>query len=253
MSRQLPHHRRNVRPGRDLGDQLLDLTLGPVGGSFQEPVPVLAREVRGQQGDRRQVKTAIGQHGQEHRMLPRRAGRGDAEIGLGLREVQDLHAVDEHRRKGLAGKEPSLVHLGDVRDDVGLDSPGLAHELGQAVEQLVVRDRLERALVFHDGNIGRAFSTSWERARRPRRADLSRKAGCLVATLLGSSAALRHASPRSPGAPRERPSETCQEENSENSVRGDTRPGKTPLVAARTVKQRALGSRLFRSEAACRS
>jgi hypothetical protein len=32
------------------------------------------------------------------------------------------------------------------------------------VEQLVVRDRLERPLCFHDWNIGRAFSTSWEGA-----------------------------------------------------------------------------------------
>ena len=90
-------------------------------------------------------------------MLPRGTSRSDAEIGLGFREVQDAHAVDEHRGQGLTGKEPSLVHLGDVRDHVGLDSPGLAHQVGQAVEQLVVRDRLERPFVFHDGNIGRPF------------------------------------------------------------------------------------------------
>src|SRR3989441_10668625 len=75
----LAHHPGSVRPGRDLGDLLLDLTLRPVGGSFQEPVPVLAGEVRGQLGNRGQVKTAIRQHGQEHRMLPRRPGRRDAE------------------------------------------------------------------------------------------------------------------------------------------------------------------------------
>ena len=102
-------------------------------------------------------------------MLPRRTGRPDAEVGLRLGEVQDVHAVGEHRRKGLAGIEPSLFHLGDVRDDVGLDAPGLAHELGQAVEQLVVRDRLERSLLFHDWNIGPAFSTSWEGASATQR------------------------------------------------------------------------------------
>jgi hypothetical protein len=164
------HHHRNVRPGSDLRDQLQDLTLGLVGGSLQEPVSVLAGEVRSQLVDCRQVKTAIRLHGQEHRMQPRRPGCRNAEIGLGLGEVQDVHAVGEHRREGLAGKEPSLLHLRDVGDDVGLDAPGLAHELGQAVEQLVVRDGLERSFLFHDGNIGPAFSTSWEGAGAKQRA-----------------------------------------------------------------------------------
>jgi hypothetical protein len=52
-----------------------------------------------------------------------------------------------------------------VRDDVGLDAPGLTRELGQAAKQVIVRDRLERSFVFHDQNIGRVFSTSWESAR----------------------------------------------------------------------------------------
>jgi len=97
-------------------------------------------------------------------MLPRRTGRCNPEIGLRLGEVQDVHAVGEHRRKGLAGKESSILHLGDVGDDVGFGAPGLAHELGQAAEQLVVGDGLERSFVFHEGNIGCAFSTSWESA-----------------------------------------------------------------------------------------
>jgi hypothetical protein len=77
----------------------------------------------GQLVDRRQVKTAIPQHGQDDRMLPRRTGRRNTEIGLGLGEVQDLHAVGEHRGEGLAGIELSLLHLGDVGDDVGLETP----------------------------------------------------------------------------------------------------------------------------------
>src|SRR5258706_14899076 len=97
-------------------------------------------------------------------MFPRSTSRRNAEIGFRLGEVQDVHAVGKHRRKGLAGEEPSLLHLGDVGDDVGFDVPGLAHELGQAVEQLVVRDRLEPSFLFHDSNIGRALSTSWQGA-----------------------------------------------------------------------------------------
>ena len=98
-------------------------------------------------------------------MLSRRTGGRNAEIGLGLREVQGVRAVREHRRKRLAGIEPSLVHLGDVGDNVGLDAPRLSHKLGEAVEQRVVRNRLERSRLFHDWNIGLAFSTSWENAR----------------------------------------------------------------------------------------
>ena len=102
-------------------------------------------------------------------MLPRRPGRCNAEISLRLGEVQDVHAVGEHRRKGLAGKEPSLLHLGNVSNDVGFRAPGLAHELAQALEQLIVRDGLERSFVFHEGNIGHPFSTSWEGAGAKKR------------------------------------------------------------------------------------
>ena len=56
-----------------------------------------------------------------------------------------------------------------MRDEIGLDASGLLQELGQAAEQLVVRDRFERALMFHRRNMGRAFSTSWEGGGRPLR------------------------------------------------------------------------------------
>jgi hypothetical protein len=140
-----------------------------VGGSLQQLVPVLEREVRGQHGDGGQVETAIRQHRQEHGVFPGCTGHRNAEIGLGLGKVQDLPDVTEHRGKCLAGIEPSLLHLGDVGDDVRLDSTGLAHERGQALEQFVVRDRLERSLVFHSPNIGLTFSTSWDRAGAPQR------------------------------------------------------------------------------------
>jgi len=48
--------------------------------------------------------------------------------------VQDVRAVGEHRRKGLPGIEPSLVHLGDVGDDVGFDVLG---ERGGAAARLI--------------------------------------------------------------------------------------------------------------------
>jgi hypothetical protein len=158
------HHHRSIRPGRDLGDQLLELTLGLVDGSFQEPVPILRREVRRQLGDRGQVKTAIRRHRQEHRVLPGRARHRDAKVGLLLGEVKGGPAVDEQRRKGRAGVGPSLVHLGEVSDDVDLNPPRLARQLGQASEQFVVGNRLERSFFLHPWNIGHGISTSGDSA-----------------------------------------------------------------------------------------
>jgi hypothetical protein len=84
--------------------------------------------------------------------------------------MQDGHAVGEHGRKSFAGVEPSLFHFGDVGDDVGLGAPGLAHEVGETVEQLVVRDRLQRPILFHGWNIRPAFSNSWDGASAKQRA-----------------------------------------------------------------------------------
>jgi hypothetical protein len=92
----------------------------------EEGVPGLRGEERRQLGDSAEVEPAVGEHGQEHRVLPRGSRRGDPQIGLGLREVEDLRAVGEHRGSGVAGIEPSLVHLGDVGDEIALDAAVLS-------------------------------------------------------------------------------------------------------------------------------
>ena len=53
-------------------------------------------------------------------MEPRGPSDPDAPVGLGLGEVERLHAVDEHRGEGASGVELSLVDLADVGDEVGL-------------------------------------------------------------------------------------------------------------------------------------
>jgi hypothetical protein len=58
--------------------------------------------------------------------------------------VEDVRAVDEHRRRGLAGVEASGLDLGDVGDEVGLDAAGLADEMGEPAKELVVGERGER-------------------------------------------------------------------------------------------------------------
>jgi hypothetical protein len=88
----------------------------------QERLAILGREVRSQQRDPAQVKPPVTEHRQDHRMLPRGPGDGDAQVGLGLREVQGPRAVGEHRREGLTGVEASLVRLGDVGHQVLLDA-----------------------------------------------------------------------------------------------------------------------------------
>ena len=162
--RQLPDHRQGVRPGRDLGDQLLDLALGPVRGAAEQRLAILRGQVGRQLRDGAQVEASVAQHREKHRMLACGAGDGDAQVRLELGEVERLRTVDEHRGRGLAGVEPAGIHFTDVGDEVGLDAARVAQELGQATEQLVVGNRVQGARVFHAHNIGGRFSTSLDRA-----------------------------------------------------------------------------------------
>src|SRR6266568_1647213 len=93
------------------------------------------------------------------------------------------------------------------------DTTGLAHELGQAVEQLVVRDRLKRSFLSHDWNIGPRSSTPCESARAKPRGGVSFEESPVGGDALRASAALRHASSRLPITPFEGPSESCQGES----------------------------------------
>ena len=73
------------------------------------------------------------------------AGDADAHIGLGLREVQPLSTVGEHRRGGFTGVEPASLDLADVGDEVGLDAARVRDELVEAAQQLVVGEAVEMA------------------------------------------------------------------------------------------------------------
>ena len=139
--RQLAHGRRSIGPGRQLGDQRLDLLLGPVCGPLQQSDPVLRREERRQECDSAQVKPALAQHGEENGVLASRASDADAEDRLRLREVKDLRAVREGRGRGLSGVELPRVDLADQEDEVGLDPAGLAEGLGQMTEYLGIGQR----------------------------------------------------------------------------------------------------------------
>ena len=146
-----PHQGRHVYPRGHLGDELLDLALGPMRRPPQKRLPVVSREVGRQVGDPAQVKPPVAQHRKDHRVLARGSGHGDAQVGLGLREVQGLRAVGEHGGEGFTSVEASLVHLGDVGDEVGLDAARLGEDLGQAAEEIAVGDRRERSACLGEG------------------------------------------------------------------------------------------------------
>ena len=90
------------------------------------------------------MEPPVREHLQEHGVLTSGPGRGDAEVGLGLGEVKDVHAIDEHRWGGLAGIEAASLDLGDVGDEIGLGAARLAQKVGESAEEIVVGEGFER-------------------------------------------------------------------------------------------------------------
>jgi hypothetical protein len=115
-----------------------------VDGAREEEVAVLGCEVRRELGDAGEMEPAVREHVQEHGVLTSRPGRGEAQVGLGLGEVKDVHAIDEHRRDGLAGVETADLDLGDVGDEVFLGAARLTEKVGESAEELVVGEGFER-------------------------------------------------------------------------------------------------------------
>ena len=124
-------------------------------------------------------------------MLSRGAGGGDAEVGLGLGEVEDLGAVREDRGRGFAGVEATPVYLADVSDEVGLVATGPTEKIRQATEEIVVGERRQRVSAFHDDNIGRRFATSWVASGARRAANPRPKRVGGTAKLVGALRAVR--------------------------------------------------------------
>jgi hypothetical protein len=90
------------------------------------------------------MEPTLRDHLQEHGVLTSRPSRGEAEVSLGLGEVKDVQAIDEHRGDGLAGVETSSLDLGDVGDEGGLGAARLTQEVGESAEELVVGEGFER-------------------------------------------------------------------------------------------------------------
>ena len=160
---QLPDESWRIGTGGQLCCDLLDLALRAVGGPLEDGLPVVGGEVRGELGNGGEVEPPVGEHGEEDRVLSRRPGGGDAQVGFGLGEVEPLGAVREHGRRGLAGVEPACVDLAYVSHEVGFAASRLAQDVGEAEEELAVGELLEGARGFHAHNIGGDFSRAGDR------------------------------------------------------------------------------------------
>ena len=144
LLRELPDHGWDVLSGRQLRNEHFDLPRREVRRPFEERLAVVRVYEWHEAREATQVEPAVPQGLQDLRVLACRAGYRNAAVGLGLREMQALGAVGEHRREGLTGEEPSLVDLADVCDEIGLDASGQADELGEATQQLVVGNGTKR-------------------------------------------------------------------------------------------------------------
>jgi hypothetical protein len=122
LPRKPPYRCGDVRTRLKLRDEVLDLARGEVRCAFEERLAVLRSQERREPRQPAQVEPAVSEPVEQRRELAGRAGDRDAAVGLGLREVQVLRAVREHRGERLPGLEPSLVDLADVSDEIGLDA-----------------------------------------------------------------------------------------------------------------------------------
>ena len=95
---------------------------------------VVARQKRDEARQAAQVKPTVAKRLEHGGVLASRARDGDPAIRLGLREMQGLGAVGEHRREGSTGEEPPLVDLADVSDQLRLDALRPSDEVGEAAE-----------------------------------------------------------------------------------------------------------------------
>jgi hypothetical protein len=122
------------------------------------------------QSHRGEVNAAVAEPVEQAIEPSRRAGDGDAPVGLGLGEMERLGAVSEHRGKGTLGEESARLDLADVSYEVGLDAAFLVDEFGEAKHQVLVGNRTKRfdlsgwgeVLRFHALNIGSGFRAAQE-------------------------------------------------------------------------------------------
>jgi hypothetical protein len=101
-----------------LGNQLVDRSLREVSCSREHSFGILIVEVRSEASRAAQVQPAVGEHREDKRVAAEEAGHRDAQVGLGVREMEPLGRVRVHRRACFAQVETARIHLGQMGDQL---------------------------------------------------------------------------------------------------------------------------------------
>jgi len=117
--------------------------------------------MRRQESERREIETARREPLEDDGELARRARGLDAAVGRMLREVQDLDAVREERRAGLAEIELAGIELGQVSDETYGRLALASRQVLDLCEEIVVGEpsEIEQECSVHARSIKRAFAT----------------------------------------------------------------------------------------------
>jgi len=104
----------------------------------QQLAVVLAREVRRQEPNRRQVQRSVLQHLENHRELPGRPACLDPVVPPMLGQVKDLRAVRKERWAPGASVQPTGIELREVGDERGGCLPRASRETIHFDSELLV-------------------------------------------------------------------------------------------------------------------
>jgi hypothetical protein len=130
--------RRDVRSGKELREQMLQLALGLPRGRAQDLLAPLCGQVIAQHQGPGQVNLTAFDHAQRHRKAANQPRRGDAAARFVLAHSQAAQAEVEQRAARGLQIQPALFDFTQVREQPREDSPSLADQTAHAGEQLFV-------------------------------------------------------------------------------------------------------------------
>jgi hypothetical protein len=129
--RQPPQPLARRRPRLQGDEELLDVGLGEEGGSSDEIVEVRLGEERPEHAEGRQAEPSVSERRLEPRKLAEDLHGARPPPGSALAEVQRLHAVGPEGAVARLEVGVPRVELGEVEEEVGLEVPLGATQLGQ--------------------------------------------------------------------------------------------------------------------------
>lgn len=133
----------NIRLGLQPGDDLLHLQLALVTCRFQDLPMVLGREAWSEQPHGREMQGAATEHLQNDRESSRCLRRFGPIVGLVLREMQELRAVDVHTRAAVREVQVAILELHQVMDELRGHLTTPVHQELHSSTKLIVRKRIQ--------------------------------------------------------------------------------------------------------------